>query len=126
MCEFFLFSSSRFFLSERMRILYFSAKVVIFLESSKFSVFFIWFCYSRRGFSFLCTNKETKQRNSPAPVPKLKNHTIFLNEKNSLTLKQLFVLHGKYSIFLHASPLNAGRSLFEADTLLRSLMWMYS
>ncbi|MBE6274445.1 MAG: hypothetical protein E7097_11310 [Bacteroides sp.] len=37
-----------------------------------------------------------------------KKWRFFLNEKNSLSLKQLFVLHGKISIFLHASPLNAG------------------
>jgi hypothetical protein len=34
----------------------------------------------------------------------------FLNKKNSLTLKQLFVLHGNPPDFLYAPPLNAGIS----------------
>ena len=68
------------------------------------------------GFFFflLCAQKKKKQKDellrtlsekkAPSAAPELKNHRIFLNEKNSLTLKQLFVLNGKYSIFLHALP----------------------
>ena len=33
---------------------------------------------------------------------------VFPKRKELASLKQLFVLHGKISIFLHASPLNAG------------------
>ena len=50
-----------------------------------------------------------------------KKWRFFLNEKNSLTLKQLFVLNGKYSIFLHAPPLRPGEASVEAVTSLRSL-----
>ena len=56
-------------------------------------------------FFFLCTHKEKEtKRKAPAAAPELKNRRISLNEKNSLTLKQLFVLNGKYSIFLNALP----------------------
>ena len=40
-----------------------------------------------------------------------KKWRFFLNEKNSLMLRQLFVLHGKISIFLHALSTKC-RSLF--------------
>ena len=33
---------------------------------------------------------------------------VFPKRKELASLKQLFVLHGKISIFLHAPPLNAG------------------
>ena len=33
---------------------------------------------------------------------------VFPKRKELASLKQLFVLHGKISIFLHALPLNAG------------------
>ena len=33
---------------------------------------------------------------------------VFPKRKELASLKQLFVLHGKISIFLYASPLNAG------------------
>ena len=49
----------------------------------------------------------------------------FLNEKNSLSLKQLFVLHGNPPYFLHALPLKAGPSTEDA-TLLRSLRWVFT
>ena len=59
---------------------------------------------------FFCPNKrktETKRKFAGSRSI-AKKWRFFLNEKNSLTLKQLFVLHGKISIFLYALPLNAG------------------
>ena len=38
---------------------------------------------------------------------------VFPKRKELASLKQLFVLHGKISIFLHALPLNAGT--YEVD-----------
>ena len=56
-------------------------------------------------FFLLSAQKKKKQKEkAPAAAPELKNRRISLNEKNSLTLKQLFVLNGKYSIFLNALP----------------------
>ena len=43
MCELFLFSSSRFFLTERRRILYITANLEKISERAKFSFFFICF-----------------------------------------------------------------------------------
>ena len=58
---------------------------------------------SREGSSFLCTNKETKQRNSPSALFCLLRHFSPLNKKNSLrsnsflffTLRKAPSLHGK-------------------------------
>ena len=58
---------------------------------------------SREGSSFLCTNKETKQRNSPSALFCLLRHFSPLNKKNSLrsnsflffTLRKAPALHGK-------------------------------
>ena len=56
-------------------------------------------CYSRKGSSFLCPNKETKQRNSPAAAPELKNLCISLNEKNSLRSNSFSFLTGNARFF---------------------------
>ena len=58
---------------------------------------------SREGSSFLCTNKETKQRNSPSALFCLLRYFSTLNKKNSLrsnsflflTLRKAPPLHGK-------------------------------
>ena len=52
--------------------------------------------------------KNETKRKFAGSRSRAKKWRFFLNEKNSLALRQLFVLHGKISIFLHALPLNAG------------------
>ena len=71
-----------------------------------------WFCYSRMDLLFLSAIRKKKitKRKTAGCRSEAKKSSIFLNEKNSLTLKQLFVLHGKYSIFLHASPRRPGEA----------------
>ena len=46
---------------------------------------------------------------------------VFPKRKELASLKQLFVLHGKISIFLHAPPLNAGTLTLTStsETMLR-------
>ena len=75
---------------------------------------------SREGSSFLCTNKETKQRNSPSALFCLLRHFSPLNKKNSLTLKQLFVFHAPKSPCASRQKSEAGPLCFFA-TSLRSL-----
>ena len=57
----------------------------------------------------LCAQKkkETK-RKSAGCRSGAKFFTLSLKKKNSLTLKQLFLLHGKEQKILHAPPLKAG------------------
>ena len=51
---------------------------------------------------------------------------VFPKRKELASLKQLFVLHGKISIFLHAPPLNAETNqAHEKITLLRSLVCLF-
>ena len=51
---------------------------------------------------------------------------VFPKRKELASLKQLFVLHGKISIFLHAPPLNAETNqAHEKITLLRSLACLF-
>ena len=47
----------------------------------------------------------------------------FLNKKNSLSLKQLFVLHGNSPDFLYAPPLNAGSPTFSIGGLKCALLF---
>ena len=63
-------------------------------------------------FPFVRTKEKETKRKSAGSRSEAKIFTLSLKKKNSLTLKQLFLLHGKEQKFLHASPLNAGRSLF--------------
>jgi hypothetical protein len=74
----------------------------------------------------LCAQKkkETK-RKSAGCRSGAKFFTLSLKKKNSLTLKQLFLLHGKEQKILHAPPLKAGpqrglniASLVEVDGFL--------
>ena len=73
----------------------------------------------------LCAQKkkETK-RKSAGCRSGAKFFTLSLKKKNSLTLKQLFLLHGKEQKILHAPPLKAGPPT-EDSTSLCSLRWMF-
>ena len=68
----------------------------------------------------LCAQKkkETK-RKSAGCRSGAKFFTLSLKKKNSLTLKQLFVLHGNPPDFLYAPPLNAG--ILSGSNALRCL-----
>ena len=61
--------------------------------------------------------KETKQRKFAGSRSEAKIFTFFLKKKNSLTLKQLFVLHGNPPDFLYAPPLNAGPPTEDSNAL---------
>ena len=76
-------------------------------------------------FPFVRTKEKETKRKSAGYAPELKNPHIFLNEKNSLTLKQLFVLNGKYSIFLHAPPLRPERPS-PGGHIASLVVWMYT
>ena len=58
----------------------------------------------RRLFISFARTKETKQRKFAGCRSRAKIFTLFLKKKNSLTLKQLFLLHGKEQKFLNALP----------------------
>ena len=73
-----------------------------------FTFFFRSSRSSRGAFHFFCTNKRNETKKIRGSRSEAKIFTFFLKKKNSLTLKQLFLLHGKQQKFLHASPLNAG------------------
>ena len=63
-------------------------------------------------FFLLYAQKKKKQKEkAPAAAPELKNRCISLNEKELATLKQLFVLNGKYSIFLNAPTRRPGKPI---------------
>ena len=60
-------------------------------------------------FSFLAAERKKKQKRKTAGCrSEAKISALFLKKKNSLALKQLFLLYGKEQKFLHASPLKAG------------------
>jgi hypothetical protein len=50
------------------------------------------------------------QRKFAGYTSEAKIFPLSLKKKNSLTLRQLFLLHAKAPKFLHASPLKAGSS----------------
>ena len=100
--------------------MYYGTKLALIIDINKFLLFFSlnrrWaFCSiaaralslcsrsSREGSSFLCPNKETKQRNSPSALFCLLRHFSPLNKKNSrrsnsflfFTLRNAPPLHGK-------------------------------
>ena len=83
---------------------------------------FLSFCFP---FIFLLPEqkKNETKRKFAGSRSRAKKWRFFLNEKNSLSLKQLFVLHGKISIFLHASPLNAGTYEVSDGVNVASLVW---
>ena len=58
----------------------------------------------------------TKKRNETKKIRRLrsgaKKSTYFPKRKELASLKQLFVLNGKYSIFLHAPPLRPEANFF--------------
>jgi hypothetical protein len=73
----------------------------------------------------LCAQKkkETK-RKSAGCRSGAKFFTLSLKKKNSLTLKQLFLLHGKEQKILHAPPLKAGPPTGDSNAL-RCLRWVF-
>ena len=56
-------------------------------------------------FPFVRTKEKETKRKSAGCRSRAKIFTFFLKKKNSLTLKQLFLLNGKMQKFLHAPPL---------------------
>ena len=75
---------------------------------------------SREGSSFLCTNKETKQRNSPSALFCLLRHFSPLNKKNSLRSNSFLFFTLRKAPPLHGKKVRPDLSAFFA-TLLRSL-----
>ena len=75
---------------------------------------------SREGSSFLCTNKETKQRNSPSALFCLLRHFSLLNKKNSLCSNSFLFFTLRKAPPLHGKKVRPDLSAFFA-TLLRSL-----
>ena len=67
-----------------------------------------FFALAARALHFFCPNKRNEAKKIRGSRSEAKIFTFFLKKKNSLTLRQLFLLHGKQQKFLHASPLNAG------------------
>ena len=53
------------------------------------------------SFFFFCAHKRKKKQKekAPAAAPELKNHRIFLNEKNSLRSNSFFFFTGKSKKF---------------------------
>jgi len=70
--------------------------------------------------------KNETKRKSAGCRSGAKNRVNFLNKKNSLTLKQLFVLHGNSPDFLYAPPLNAGPPTFSNGGIKCALLFEVS
>ena len=79
-----------------------------------------FFALAARALHFFCPNKRNEAKKIRGSRSEAKIFTFFLKKKNSLTLKQLFLLHGKQQKFLHASPLDAGT---HRRTQMRFAVW---
>ena len=78
-------------------------------------------------FSFWQQKEKSKQKRKTAGSRSgAKNRVNFLNKKNSLSLKQLFVLHGNSPDFLYAPPLNAGPPTSSNGKLKGALLFKLS
>ena len=85
-----------------------------------------WFCSSRRGFSFsFVRTKKKKQKEKRRLRSGAKKSSYFPKRKELASLKQLFVLNGKYSIFLHAPPLRPEEPSFGGH-IASLVVWMYT
>ena len=76
---------------------------------------------SREGSSFLCTNKETKQRNSPSALFCLLRHFSPLNKKNSLRSNSFLFFTLRKAPPLHGKKVRPDLCAFFYTTSLRSL-----
>ena len=77
---------------------------------------------SREGSSFLCPNKETKQRNSPSALFCLLRHFSPLNKKNSLRSNSFLFFTLRKAPPLHGKKVRPDLDLFFDSTSLRSLL----
>ena len=68
-------------------------------------------------FSFCIRKKKITKRKTAGCRSRAKKSSYFPKRKELATLKQLFVLNGKYSIFLNALPRRPGGSLLWRLTL---------